>query len=203
MQSLINILSALPVRTVKPLVLPPAPSDMSDIQAVLAYSAKCLQVKADWERENSIDPAADVAIACAHLLATLPVDKIGSTAEDAARRAYSLAGLATVTKAEFANALRDNDTETLAPFAQAYALANLAKDPQTLAEAMRTAKLAPAAQQMFRGVLSDNLSIERAPTPAALKADPQAKPTTHTVRDILAPIARKWATANKVALAKN
>lgn len=202
MQNLVSILSALPVRTVKPLTLPPAPSDMSDINAVLAYSAKCLQVKAEWEKENSIDPAADVATACAHLLATLPIDKIGSAAEDAARRAYALAGLATVTKAEFARALVDNDAETLAPFAQAYALSHLAKEPVTFAEAVRSAKLAPAAQQMFRGVLADNLSVERAPTANALKADPQAKPTTHTVKDILAPFARKWANANKLPLAK-
>lgn len=204
MQNYISILSALPVRTVKPLTLPPAPSDLSDIPAVLAYSAKCLQAKTDWEKENSIDPATDVAIACAHLLATLPIDKVGSAAEDAARRAYALAGLATVTKAEFSRALVENDADILAPFAQAFALSspNVAKESKTLSEAMREAKLAPAAQQMFRGVLADNLSVERAPTANALKADPKAKPTVHTVKDILTPLARKWAIANKIPLAK-
>lgn len=97
MQKFIDILTAIPVATVKPFEAPAFDTaKVGDGAYMLAYSAKLIAAKATWDKENGVDEAKDTAIAAAHILATLPREKIAAAAEDARQRALILAGLVLV-----------------------------------------------------------------------------------------------------------
>jgi hypothetical protein len=146
-----------------------------------------------WQEANEDNPDEERVIACAHILSRC--SNIGRAVEQIRGRALALAGLVSVSLKELGAYLVANDEAKLEPFAEVYAKTRLAteKGKVGFAEACRLAKFADATKSMFANALNEKVKVER---PAPTDEDKDAV-TEHSIDEILAPLARKWAETHK------
>jgi len=162
----------------------------AETKELLAEQIK--NARSNWESANLANPYELQEIAAAHLLAaSVPAVELGKVIESIKARYYALNGLTALTEKEVGAALIAGKGETFDTLAALFARVKLAKEPVSVAEGVRLARLAPSSYASVNKWLAVGVQVER---------EEDGKKVASAVDSILAPAARKWAKSANVEL---